>query len=218
MAYKQLSIDVKDLDDNKGIVKAYANVYDYEDSDGDISAKGSFAKTVEENYKRIRVLKDHIPRTTLGVPLHIDTQDTYGLLTTTKFNLQKEVARDMYTDIKLMVENDLNAELSIGYEVVSRSKSNKKVINEYKLFEYSFLSSWGANMLSTVTDVKNIKSHYGILELIEKSYNLDYSDTRLKSIENILVSLTKSEPLEDSTHVKEAETLNIVDAIKNFKY
>lgn len=218
MAYKQLSIDVKDLDDNKGIVKAYANVYDYEDSDGDISAKGSFTKTVEENYKRIRVLKDHIPRTTLGVPLHIDTQDTYGLLTTTKFNLQKEVARDMYTDIKLMVENDLNAELSIGYEVVSRSKSNKKVINEYKLFEYSFLSSWGANMLSTVTDVKNIKSHYGILELIEKSYNLDYSDTRLKSIENILVSLTKSEPLEDSTHVKEAETLNIVDAINNFKY
>jgi HK97 family phage prohead protease len=218
MAYKQLSIDVKDLDDNKGILKAYANVYDYEDSDGDISAKGSFTKTVEENYKRIRVLKDHIPRTTLGVPLHIDTEDTYGLLTTTKFNLQKEVARDMYTDIKLMVENDLNAELSIGYEVVSRSKSNKKVINEYKLFEYSFLSSWGANMLSTVTDVKNIKSHYGILELIEKSYNLDYSDTRLKSIENILVSLTKSEPLEDSTHVKEAETMNIVDAIKNFKY
>lgn len=218
MAYKQLSIDVKDLDDNKGIVKAYANVYDYEDLDGDISAKGSFTKTVEENYKRIRVLKDHIPRTTLGVPLHIDTEDTYGLLTTTKFNLQKEVARDMYTDIKLMVENDLNAELSIGYEVVSRSKSNKKVINEYKLFEYSFLSSWGANMLSTVTDVKSIKSHYGILELIEKSYNLDYSDTRLKSIENILVSLTKSEPLEDSTHVKEAETSNIVDAINNFKY
>ena len=218
MAYKQLSIDVKDLDDKKGIVKAYANVYDYEDADGDISAKGSFTKTVEENYKRIRVLKDHIPRTTLGVPLNIDTQDTYGLLTTTKFNLQKEVARDMYTDIKLMVENDLNAELSIGYEVVSRSKSNKKVINEYKLFEYSFLSSWGANMLSTVTDVKSIKSHYGILELIEKSYNLDYSDTRLKSIENILVSLTKSEPLEDSTHVKEAETLNIVDAINNFKY
>ena len=73
-------------------------------------------------------------------------------------------------------------------------------------------------MLSTVTDVKSIKSHYGILELIEKSYNLDYSDTRLKSIENILVSLTKSEPLEDSTHVKEAETSNIVDAINNFKY
>ena len=47
MAYKQLSIDVKDLDDNKGMVKAYANVYDYEDSDGDISAKGSFTKTVE---------------------------------------------------------------------------------------------------------------------------------------------------------------------------
>ena len=139
MKFKQQSIEVKDLDETKGIVVAYANAYDYKDSDGDISAKGSFDKTVNENYKRIRVLKDHNPTISLGVPLSIDTKDNYGLLTTTKFNLSKEVSRDMFSDIKLMAENGLNAELSIGYQVLNRDKKNKSIITEYKLMEYSFL-------------------------------------------------------------------------------
>jgi len=215
MKFKQQSIEVKDLDDSKGIVVAYANAYDYKDSDGDISAKGSFDKTVSENYKRIRVLKDHNPRVSLGVPLNIDTKDNFGLLTTTKFNLSKEVSRDMFSDIKLMTENGLNAELSIGYNVLNRDAKNKSIITEYKLMEYSFLTSWGANQLSTVQDVKSIKGHYGILELIEKSYNLDYSDTRLKQIEQLLITLTDKEPSKKSD-TPNGKPLNIANIINEF--
>jgi len=197
--FKQESIDIKDFDESKGIIRAYANTYDFKDSDGDISAKGSFDKTVSENFKRIRVLKDHIPTISLGVPLEIDSKDSYGLLTTTKFNLKKEVSRDMFTDIQLMKENGLNAELSIGYNIINRDAKNKSIIKEYKLFEYSFLSSWAANEMSTVEDIKSLKSTYGIMELIEKSYNLNYSDARLKQIETILKSLTDKEPLKNST-------------------
>jgi hypothetical protein len=49
--------------------------------------------------------------------------------------------------------------------------------------------------------VKDLKSTYGILELIEKSYNLDYSDTRLRQIEELLKSLTgetETEPLPET--------------------
>jgi len=215
MKFKQQSIEVKDLDDSKGIVVAYANAYDYKDSDGDISAKGSFDKTVNENYKRIRVLKDHNPRVSLGVPLNIDTKDNFGLLTTTKFNLSKEVSRDMFSDIKLMTENGLNAELSIGYNVLNRDAKNKSIITEYKLMEYSFLTSWGANQLSTVQDVKSIKGHYGILELIEKSYNLDYSDTRLKQIEQLLITLTDKEPSKKAD-TSNGKPLNIANIINEF--
>jgi len=213
MYFKQQSIEVKDLDETKGIVVAYANAYDYKDSDGDISAKGSFDKTVNENYKRIRVLKDHNPRVSLGVPLNIDTKDNYGLLTTTKFNLSKEVSRDMFSDIKLMTENGLNAELSIGYNVLNRDQKNKSIITEYKLMEYSFLTSWGANQLSTVQDVKSIKGHYGVLELIEKSYNLDYSDARLKQIEQLLITLTDKEPSKktDTSNEKPLDIANIIN-------
>ena len=198
MELKQLSYSLKELDEQKGVVTAYANTYNFKDSDGDISAYGSFDKTVTENFKRIRVLKDHNPTMMVGVPLVIDTKDSYGLLTTTQFNLNKPLGKDLFTDVKLMHENGLNAELSIGYKVMQRDVKNKNIINEYKLMEYSFLSSWGANELSTVQGIKSIKSTYGILELIEKSYNLDYSDERLRQIETLLKSLS-NEPSESDT-------------------
>ncbi len=213
---KKTSIQIKDLDSTAGIVVAYANVYDFKDSDGDISAKGSFTKTVSENYKRIKVLKDHDPRITLGVPLELDAKDSYGLLTKTQFNMEKEVSRDMFTDIKLLSEHDLNSELSIGYSVMKRDNNNKSIITEYKLMEYSFLSSWGANQLSTVQGIKSVKSVYGILELIEKSYNLPYSDTRLKQIENILKTIDTQEE-----EPSKQDTLNLeplANIINNFKF
>lgn len=198
MEFKQLSYDLKELDETKGVIVAYANTYNFKDSDGDISAYGSFDKTVTENFKRIRVLKDHNPTMMIGVPLAIDTKDSYGLLTTSQFNMNKALSKDMFTDIKLMHETGLNAELSIGYKVMQRDQKDKSIIREYKLMEYSFLSSWGANQLSTVQDIKSIKSHYGIMELIEKSYNLHYSDDRLKQIENLLKALSQ-EPSNDDT-------------------
>ena len=215
--FKQLSYGLKDLDDSKGIVVAYANAYDYEDASGDISAFGSFEKSVNENFKRIRVLKDHNPREMIGVPLEIDTKDTYGLLTKTQFNLNKPLGKDMFEDVKLMHSNGLNAELSIGYKVLQRDQKNRKMITEYKLMEYSFLSSWGANELSTVQGIKSIKSTYGILELIEKSYNLNYSDERLRQIENLLKELStpQDEPTEPVTPEVEPQVLKNI--FKNFK-
>jgi HK97 family phage prohead protease len=212
MEFKQLSYDLKELDESQGIVMAYANAYNNEDSDKDISAFGSFEKTVKENFKRIRVLKDHDSRMMIGIPLKIDTEDTYGLMTTTKFNMDKQMGRDMFTDVKLMYENGLNAELSIGYNVMQRDQKNSNIITEYKLREYSFLSSWAANELSTVQGMKSVKSVYGQLEILQKAYNLSYSDPRLREIEKLLKALS-DEPLE-------SDTLNqqplILDTLKLF--
>ena len=215
MNTKSLSIDVKDLDETKGIVVAYANAYNYKDSDGDISAYGSFDKTVIENKKRIRVLKDHNKLISLGVPLELDSKDTYGLLTKTKFNLAKEVSRDMFSDVKLMIDNGLNAELSIGYNVMNRDMKNKSIITEYKLMEYSFLTSWGANQLSTVQGIKNLENYYGVIEIIEKAYNLDYSDTRLKQIEQLLKTLSDKES-SNKFETSNVEPLNIANIINEF--
>lgn len=215
--YKQLSHEIKNIDD-EGIVTAYANVYNVEDSDGDISAQGSFTKTIQEQKKRIRVLKDHNPTQSLGVPVEMRADDPKGLLTTTKFNMKKDMARDMFTDIKLYMEHDLNAELSIGYEVLSRDEDDPRIIKEYKLYEYSFLTGWAANELSTVTGIKNdipggVKSHYGILELITKAYDMDYSDSRLKQIENLLISLT-DEP--EQGHHSDDQAEKIAEVFNSF--
>ena len=220
-AFKSVSHEIKDLDETKGIVRAYANVYGNEDSDGDISMPGSFKRSVNNNFKRMRVLKDHISTITLGVPLEMDADDSYGLDTITQFNLKKEVSRDMFSDIQLANDNGLNAELSIGYDRnVKRDTKDKRRIVEYKLMEYSFLSAWASNELALVTDLKSIKSHYGVIELLVKMYNLPYSDIRLKQIEALLVSLTHDPSDTQDTQKDDSITADELKSIilKNLSY
>ncbi len=211
MQFKQVSHEIKELDDAKGVVIAYASVYNNIDSDKEVIMPGAFTKTVNENYKRIRVLKDHNPTIGLGVPLQINTADSYGLLTTTQFNLKKEVSRDMYEDIKLFLANGLNAELSIGFQTIKSieeridEENEIEKITEVKLWEYSFLSNWAANERAVV---QNVKSKTDFIDLLVKMYNLPYSDERLKSVENILKSLETNEPIEIITP-------NVVEPIDN---
>ena len=189
MLHKQTSQQVKDLNSEKGIVEAYANAYGNEDADGDISTPGSFKKTVQEQRKRIRVFKDHDRYTTLGVPLELDAADSFGLRTVTQFNMQKDVSRDMFTDIKLFLENDLNADLSVGVIPVERDDEDQRKVLQWKLREYSFLSSWGANALSTVQTFKSEDQKQKLIQIITQAYDLDYSDQRLKEIEKHLIAL-----------------------------
>jgi HK97 family phage prohead protease len=214
MQFKQVSHEIKELDDAKGIVVAYASVYNNIDADKEIIVQGAFTKTIQENKKRIRVLKDHDPRIGLGVPLEINGTDSYGLLTTTQFNLKKEVSRDMYEDIKLFLANGLNAELSIGFQTIKSieeqidEENEIEKITEVKLWEYSFLSNWAANERAIVQNVKNKKQ--SAMELLVSMYNLPYSDSRLKAVESLLLSLEEDEPLEDNTPI--VEPINETDA------
>lgn len=217
--YKQTSSPIEDYDEKLGVVKAYANVYGNEDSDRDISVYGSFKRTVNNNRKRMRVLKDHISTMMLGVPLDIDAEDTYGLGTTTQFNLKKELSRDMLSDIELLVANDMSAELSIGYFPMKRDPEDQRKIVEYKLFEYSFLTAQASNPLALVTDIKKLKNSAGVIDLLTKMYNLQASDTRLKQIEFILKSLALDDPEEISTHANDPifTTKNFVTLEKIFE-
>lgn len=195
---KDFQSEVKDLDDKMGVVKAYANAYNNEDSDGDISYPGSFVKTVNEGFKKLRVYKNHDTKLMIGVPEMPDAQDPYGLLTITKFQMKTDLGRDMFMDVKLITENGQDADLSIGYQVVRRDEKNRKIIKEYNLKEYSFLTSWGANPMAVVTGLKDAMSTAKIIEHLTKMYNLPYSDPRLIQVENILKSLTIA-PLDNST-------------------
>lgn len=52
------------------------------------------------------------------------------------------------------------------------------------------------------------------MELITKAYNLDYSDTRLKEIENLLKTLDETEPPEGTLEMEPSEMLNVIKNIK----
>jgi uncharacterized protein len=194
---KSVSYQVKGMDDKEGIVIAYANVYGNEDLDGDISMPGSFDKTINESYKKLRVFKDHNQFIQLGIPMEKPkTDDPVGLLTTTKFNLEKEVSRDMFSDIKLNMQYGKDVDLSIGFNVVKRDNNDRRKITEYALWEYSFLSNWGANPMATATAIKGKDKIDYIKNFLVDAYNLNYSDARLIKIENLLKSLDGIEPVQ----------------------
>lgn len=213
MIYKLQSHTIKGLDDKEGVVEAFANMYNNVDSDDDISMPGSFRKTVKEQRRKIRVFKDHDRFIVLGVPLHIDADNDKGLLTTTKFNMDKQVSRDMFTDIQLMMEHGQDADMSVGVIPVKRDEQDYRKVMEWKLKEYSFLSSWGANEMATVQMIKSGKPVNEIMALITKAYNLNYSDDRLHEIEKILKSLDAAKQhIQPGAAVKHSEqTLNILN-------
>lgn len=200
---------VKDLDDVKGVVEAYANAYNNEDWDGDISAPGSFMKTVSDNWKKIRVYKNHNRTELIGVPREMDAHDPYGLRTVTQFNMDTTLGKDMFFDVKLIKENNQDADLSIGYRPVKRDKNNPKIITEYRLSEYSFLTSEGANPLAIATSLKGVDGTETLLKALVKMYDLPYSDPRLIEVEKILKSLT-FQPSNDTQNDEP------IDAIKQF--
>ena len=211
-AVKRFKHLVKEMDDDEGIIIAYANAYNNEDSDGDISMPGSFDKTVRESYKKLRVFKDHNSTIELGVPSQKpDTSDPYGLLTFTQFNMEKQVSRDMFSDIKLKLKYGFDADLSIGYNVVKRDPSDRKKITEYALWEYSFLSNWGANPMATVMSAKGMDKKAQVMQFLTDAYDLPYNDQRLLSIETILKSLDGKEP--DKPLLKNEPTLEEIKSI-----
>lgn len=144
--FKNFDSPIEDLDE-KGIVTVYGNAFNNEDADGDISAYGSFDKTIKENANRIKHFLNHDPRLLVGVPLSF-MPDEKGLLMRSKLNLNKPLGKDTYEDYKLYKENGKSLEHSIGYGVVTRDTKNRSIITEYKLWEVSTLTSWGGKSVN----------------------------------------------------------------------
>lgn len=208
---KDHTSEVKELDEKRGYVEAIANAYNNEDSDGDISHPTSFVKTVSEGRKKLRVYKNHDTSLLVGVPKELKPEHPDGLFTGTQFNMETDLGRDMFNDVKLIHSNGQDADLSIGYRVVRRDQKNSKIITEYALREYSFLTSWGANPNAIVLGAKS--SANDIIAHLTKMYNLPYSDSRLIQVEQILKSLTYA-PSEDTHKVEPVKSIYSLLSLK----
>jgi len=175
-------------------VAVYANAFGNEDSDGDISSHGAFSKTLKENIGRIKWFLNHDPRINIGVPfLEGSKEDSFGLLSVGQLNLKKQVGRDTFEDYKLHAEHGRTLEHSIGFEIEKSHHEEKddakiRVITEYKLWEMSTLTAWGANENTPLVDMKSLDS---TLELLETQLKYNYSDERLNKVEQLIKSLRK---------------------------
>jgi HK97 family phage prohead protease len=215
--FKNLS-EFRDIDEQTGIIKGYANVYNVKDSDGDISLPGSFSKTVAERAKKIKIFKNHTPQL-VGVPMELDIADPYGLGLTAKMLMDTDTGRDTFHEVKFLHENGFECGMSIGGWVIKRNPKNKAEVVEYKLKEISVLTTEEpANQLSLVSAVKAVKeltepTQEEFWNIIEKAYNVRFSDNILKSLEQFL-TLKDNEPDQpdaDTTQVVEPLITNIYE-------
>ena len=184
--------------DQKGQVLIAVNGIGNEDSDGDISAPGSFKKTLRENFARSRWFLNHDTTVLLGVPIKGNETTSY-LEMLAQFNLEKEISRDTYSDYLLYKEYGKSLEHSVGVQAIKYSIDEQKMVRtvtEWKLWEFSTLTSWGANSQTPLLGIKGMDllmqfkdDPKKIAEILSKMNNGQFSDTRKKEAEQVQKSL-----------------------------
>jgi HK97 family phage prohead protease len=187
--YKDFQSKIEDVDE-KGRVLVAANAIGNVDSDEDRSMPGSFTKTLKENFNRLKWFLNHRTDQLLGVPVEGKEDGTF-LKMLGQLNMKKELSRDTYEDYKLYAEYDRSLEHSIGVEPIKKEdKDGVRNVFEWRLWEYSTLTAWGANEF---TPMLGIKSEKDIAELIEwfsvRLKKGNYTDEKFLQIENQLLQL-----------------------------
>jgi HK97 family phage prohead protease len=136
-----------------GEFSGYAAVYGNVDDGGDIIEKGAFAKTIKEDFDRIKILSQHSEcELPIGKPLEL-REDEKGLYIRGKIsNTQKG------RDIRTLLKDGVLNELSIGYDPIvfdfDREDGIRR-LKEIKLWEVSIVV-WAANELAKIEDVKSL--------------------------------------------------------------
>lgn len=191
LQYKTKANDV----DEKGIVTVAVNGIGVKDSQGDISMPGSFDKTLREHIHKMRWFLNHKTDQLLGVPLS-GKEENGNLVMVGKINLEKQMGRDVLADYKLYAENGRTLEHSIGVSAVKRDEADKSKVLEWKMWEYSTLTSWGANPQTFLVNIKSATR-----EQVEEAARFlrtaaegryGHSDERLKDFDMNLNLLLKS--------------------------
>lgn len=193
--YQRLLYKTKanDLDETRGIVTVAVNGIGIVDSQNDISMPGSFNKTLKENITRMKWFLNHDTTQLLGVPLSGEEKDG-NLVMVGQLNLSKQIGRDTLEDYKLYAAAGRTLEHSIGVQAVKRDKNDKRKVLEWKMWEYSTLTSWGSNPQTFLVGIKNddpttVRQN---IEFIRRALQMRYTDERLKQYEMRLDMLTKA--------------------------
>lgn len=180
--------------DEKGIVTVAVNGIGVKDSQNDISMPGSFNKTLKENIGRMRWFLNHRTDQLLGVPL--SGKETEGnLVMTGQINLEKQIGRDTLADYKLFAENSRTLEHSIGVKAIKKDLADPCKILEWRMMEYSTLTSWGSNPQTFLINIKSATTDQvkDAIDFVRKAFQQHgYSDERLKGYDMELNLLLKS--------------------------
>lgn len=213
---------ISDLD-GSGVVTLAANAFGNIDADRDISMPGSFDNTIKNNFQRLKWFLNHDRTQLLGVPLEATPTNKY-LQFRGQLNMKKQIGKDTYEDYRLYAEHGLSLEHSIGVDALKYledKENNVRKVMEWKWWEVSTLTSWGANSETPMLEMKSMDllPQVAFMELQLKKGN--YHDETFIQIEkslNVIKSLlTTSQDREQPVPfdaLKDA-SLKFINSLKN---
>lgn len=222
---------IKDIDGKKGIVSGYFSRFDNVDADGDIIRKGAFTKTIMEagplsSNPRIKHLLNHNSSQPLGKILSL-SEDMTGLAYESQVG-----THTLGQDFIKMVESDLIAEHSIGFQTLktNKLKDGTSEITEIKLWEGSSLTAWGANPNTPLTGMKAETKDDVFQQIVNRQKNLEKfcrnSTASDETIELLLIEnkqltqyiIDNTQPAIQATEPEEDERFKmVVSVINNFR-
>lgn len=216
---KEYKSKIEDVDE-KGRVLVAANAIGNVDADNDRSQNGSFDKTLKENFNRLKWFLNHDKNLLLGVPVEGRQEGKY-LKLLGQLNMKKQISLDTYEDYKLYAEYGKSLEHSIGVEAVKWSMNEDiRDVSEWRLWEYSTLTAWGANWDTPMMGMKSLSDIPNAIDWLElKLKKGNYTDKKFELIEKELLLLRSlcTEP-DISTHTtkpNDSENFQIL-TIHNF--
>lgn len=229
MEYKACQSEIKDIDQQTGVVVFYPAVFNNRDFGGDTLMPGSTKKTLQENFKNIRHFKHHDKTQMPGVIFEAN-EDSFGVLAKSKLILKTQVGLETYEEYKAMAEAGKSMDHSIGYNTIKHDedKSNPdfpgRFLREIKLGEFSTLTAWGMNPKAQTVSIKSLEDIDLNKLLIEQKYfqlllNCRFTDAKLEDIEkfkNHIDSLLLSR--KQSTQKIEPMLINGSDYVKNINF
>jgi hypothetical protein len=176
---KYCDLELKDLNDEKGIVAFYFASFNTKDADGDVIMPTAFEKTFSESKARIKHFRNHNSNEVPGTVIELGT-DKKGAYAVSKLALKTAVGKDTYEQYKAGIIN----EHSFGYQTIKFDKSESgRTLKELKLHEVSSLTHWGMNENTPTLSVKSIEeiqAHMEKLNIMLSSAEL--SEEKAKGI------------------------------------
>lgn len=208
---KSLDYEVVDFDKKQGVVRAYINKFNVQDSYQEMSLPGSFAKTFRERLKKMWWLLNHEWEKSLGVTLALE-EDGIGAIATGKFNLEKRLSQDVFSDYQFFAENGRTLQHSVRVIPIQYIiKNDVMEVSEWKMREWSTLTQPGAIEDTPLISIKNE------IDFLQKAGKYDFSDEKLKSFEDKIKQLesliTKADQitLKNENAKKISETINFIN-------
>lgn len=221
MEFKKKASDSPILDlTDKGIVTVYINKFNVIDDSGDLSLPGSFKKTFNDRLKKMWWLLNHEWEDSLGVTMELK-EDRLGAIAVGKFNLDKQLCRDVFSDYKFFAENDRTLQHSVRVMPIKYMiEKDVTIVSEWYMREWSTLTRPGAIEDTPLISIK--QSEEEVLAL-KKALGYDYSDEKLKAIEDKISKLESliSEAALGTSQNKPTDEMFIkqtINNIKNFKF